>query len=123
MSAYQAQNPIIFSLLSRNCAGQSKKVVGYSMAFIGWAGGNAIAPQLFQSIWATRYIPTLYIHLGLYGLFAIDIMLARVLLMRRNKKKEAAAVAAGKQEGKHMNAFSDLTDIENPEFRCEFGAL
>lgn len=121
MQCYQAQNPIIFSLLSRNVAGQTKKVAGYTMAFLGWAGGNAISSQLFQSQWAPRYIPTLYIHIGLYGLFMIDVMLCRFMLISRNKKKIAAARDQGITENQHLKAFEDLTDRQNPEFRCEFG--
>ncbi len=119
MQCYQAQNPIIFSLLSRNVAGQTKKVAGYTMAFLGWAGGNAISSQLFQAKWAPRYKPTLYIHIGLYGLFMIDILMCRVLLKSRNKRKEADARAEGMVENHHLKAFEDLTDRQNPEFRCE----
>jgi hypothetical protein len=120
MQCYQAQNPIIFSLLSRNVAGQTKKVAGYTMAFLGWAGGNAISSQLFQSQWAPRYIPTLYIHIGLYGLFMIDIMLCRFMLISRNKRKIAAARDQGITENQHLKAFEDLTDRQNPEFRYSY---
>lgn len=34
-------------------------------ADIGWSGGNAIAPQLFQARWAPRYLHSLVIHLVL----------------------------------------------------------
>ncbi len=87
------------------------------MAFLGWAGGNAISPQLFQAKWAPRYKITLYIHLGLYGLFAIAIVCCRFLLISRNKKKEAKD--EGVVENQHLNAFDDLTDLQNPEFRCK----
>jgi hypothetical protein len=119
MQCCQAQNPIIFSLLSRNVAGQTKKVAGYSMAFLGWAGGNAISSQLFQAQWAPRYKPTLYIHIGLYGLFIIDILLCRLMLISRNKAKVAAAREEGTLQNEHLNAFDDLTDLQNPEFRCK----
>lgn len=52
-------------MLSRNCAGQSKRSITYAMTYIGWAGGNAIAPQIFQSRWAPRYVNSLYIHIAL----------------------------------------------------------
>lgn len=58
-------NPSIFLMLSRNCAGQSKRSITYAMTYIGWAGGNAIAPQIFQSKWAPRYVNSLYIHIAL----------------------------------------------------------
>lgn len=121
MQCCQAQNPIIFSLLSRNVAGQTKKVAGYSMAFLGWAAGNAVAPQLFQAKWAPRYKITLYIHLGLYAVFFGVICLCHFVLASRNKAKEKAAREQGISENEHLNAFEDLTDLQNPEFRCKCG--
>jgi len=63
--AHKQCNPSIFLMLSRNCAGQSKRSITYAMTYIGWAGGNAIAPQIFQSKWAPRYVNSLYIHIAL----------------------------------------------------------
>jgi hypothetical protein len=57
---------------------------------MGWAGGNAIAPQLFIAKWAPRYINTLYIHLALYAAFFATCATMRLLLVRRNAKKVAA---------------------------------
>jgi len=78
---------------------------------MGWASGNAIAPQLFYNEWAPRYIPSLYIHMGLYGAFILICLGTRLLLSRRNAKKEAG-ISFG-----HSHAFEDLTDIQNPDFR------
>lgn len=64
MKFFQACNPAIFLMLARNVAGQSKKSIVYATTYIGWAGGNVIAPQLFQSQWAPRYLNSLYMHLG-----------------------------------------------------------
>ena len=41
-----------------------------------------------------------------------------MLLVRRNKKKEAERISG--QAINHLHAFEDLTDKENPDFRCEF---
>lgn len=65
MQIFQACNPAIFLMLSRNSAGHTKRSITYAVTYIGWAGGNAAAPQLFQSKWAPRYNPSLEIHLGL----------------------------------------------------------
>jgi len=114
MQCFQAQSPLIMSLVGRNFAGQTKKVLAYGVAFIAWAGGNAIGSQLFQSKWAPRYIPSLYAHLGIYALFIIILASIRFLLVWRNKKKEKAA---GGGPAVHLRAFEDLTDLKNPEFR------
>lgn len=37
---------MIFSLISRNVAGQTKKSTTLAMTFIGWAAGNMAAPQV-----------------------------------------------------------------------------
>lgn len=78
-----------------------------------WAAGNTVAPQLFRPQWASRYINTLYIHLGVYALFAILAVTARTIMARRNKIKEAAR---GGRKPDNLLAFDDLTDIQNPDF-------
>ncbi|WRT63808.1 uncharacterized protein IL334_000733 [Kwoniella shivajii] len=118
MQFFQSTNPSIFLMLSRNSAGQTKKSFTYAVTYIGWAGGNAIASQIFQAKWAPRYKPSLYIHLGLYGGFIITCIVTRLLLVRRNKKKIAAQTTAdGTVINLNERAFEDLTDIENPDFR------
>jgi hypothetical protein len=46
MQALGATNPAAFLMLSRNSAGQTKKSITYAVTYIGWAGGNAAAPQV-----------------------------------------------------------------------------
>jgi sugar phosphate permease len=114
MQVFQAVNPAIFLMLSRNSAGQTKKSVTYAVTYIGWAGGNACAPQLFQARWAPRYITSLYIHLALYACFILVVLATRWLLVRRNKAKIAAQ---GEDKPDNSLAFEDLTDLQNPDFR------
>jgi MFS family permease len=90
MQAIAAVNTAIFLMMSRNIAGQTKKSLVYGTTFMAWGAGNAIAPQLFWASWAPRYLPSLYIHLGIYATFVILCLATRVLLVRRNKAKEAA---------------------------------
>jgi hypothetical protein len=45
MQSFQAINPSMYAMLSRNVAGQTKKSIVYAMFFVGWAGGNAVGPQ------------------------------------------------------------------------------
>jgi hypothetical protein len=51
-----AEGNMLFSLISRNVAGQTKKSTTLAIAFIAWAGGNAAAPQvpLFPQILTTE---------------------------------------------------------------------
>ena len=124
-------NPSIFLMLSRNCAGQSKRSITYAMTYIGWAGGNAIAPQIFQSKWAPRYVNSLYIHIALCtyspvtwvgidtadGCFITTCLICRYTLIQRNKRKDAAQTVDGVVVNRNENAFEDMTDLENPDFR------
>ncbi|WWC85847.1 uncharacterized protein L201_000714 [Kwoniella dendrophila CBS 6074] len=115
---FQSCNPSIFLMLSRNSAGQTKKSITYATTYIAWAGGNSCASLLFRAQWASRYLPTLYIHLGIYGTFIIVCLTTRVLLVRRNKKKIAAqANEDGTVVTRNERAFEDLTDLQNPDFR------
>ncbi len=41
--------PMLFSLVSRNVAGQTKKSTTLCNYFIAWSAGNAAAPQVFPA--------------------------------------------------------------------------
>ncbi|KAH8881385.1 allantoate permease [Thozetella sp. PMI_491] len=129
---FLAEGNLIFSLISRNIAGQTKKSNTLAMTFVGWAAGNMAAPQIFQSSDAPRYQKGFTAHFCLYVLFNIILVICRILLTRRNaaKRTAAAAVAVSASEtgesGKgtdekiaHSHAFEDLTDKENPDFRYD----
>jgi hypothetical protein len=76
------------------------------MLDMGWAGGNAIAPQLFVAKWAPRYINTLYVHLGLYTAFVTTCAIMRLLLVRRNKvKDDAQRISDGTVANNNEHAF------------------
>ncbi|KFY59646.1 hypothetical protein V496_05600 [Pseudogymnoascus sp. VKM F-4515 (FW-2607)] len=127
---YLAQGNLIFSLISRNIAGQTKKSTSLAMTFVAWAAGNMTAPQIFQKGDAPRYRAGFTAHFCLYVLFNIFLVVLRLLLTRRNKAKQIATAAGLALEGTtdlkqvdgkitHARAFDDLTDKENPDFRVE----
>jgi hypothetical protein len=141
MQCFQSVNPSMNVSLSRNVAGATKKSIVYALfcesshlvmrkrqdteeeeqaansSVVAWAGGNAIAPQLFQAVWKPRYTQSLYIHLGLYAFFIADVLCMRFLLARRNKQRDAALAG---RENLHSKAFDDLTDLQNPDFRYSY---
>jgi len=90
MQSFSAINTAMFLMMSRNIAGQTKKSLVYGSTFMAWGAGNAIAPQLFWSSWGPRYLPSLYMHLGIYAIFAALCLATRVLLVRRNKARDVA---------------------------------
>lgn len=46
---YLAEGNLIFSLISRNVAGQTKKSTTLAITFVAWAAGNMAAPQVYLS--------------------------------------------------------------------------
>ncbi|KZL65064.1 allantoate permease [Colletotrichum tofieldiae] len=94
---YLAEGNLIFSLISRNVAGQTKKSTTLAMTFIGWAAGNMTAPQIFQAGDAPRYRKGFTAHFCLYVLFNAFLVLLRFLLVRRNLGKRKAAAAAAEE--------------------------
>ncbi|KAL1598193.1 hypothetical protein SLS59_007203 [Nothophoma quercina] len=107
-----AQGNMIISLITRNIAGQTKKGMVMTMVFVGWSVGNLIAPQIFQTKDAPRYLPGFLVHIVIYGVYIGLVALTRFVLMARNRRKDAAV-----SEVTHELAFQDLTDAENPNFR------
>ncbi|KAJ3548618.1 hypothetical protein NM208_g925 [Fusarium decemcellulare] len=121
---------LIFSLISRNIAGQTKKSTTLTITFLFWAAGNMTAPQIFQDSDRPRYVKAFTAHFIIYALFNITLVAMRIILARRNHSKRAAAAAdmghestsdINKADEKiaHAHAFKDLTDIENPDFRYD----
>ena len=74
--------------------------------------GNVIGAQFFQSQWAPRYLPSLYIHLGCYAAFIATLLVLRAIMKKRNDSRDASM-----QQNRHAQAFADLTDMQNMEFR------
>lgn len=107
------------TLVSRNVGGQIKKGVVIAVHFICWAAGNSIGPQVFLDWDKPRYFIAFATHLGCYTLLVITIFALRWHLRRQNKKRdELAAIGVAEAKDENMTqAFEDLTDRENPNFR------
>ncbi|CAK7217553.1 hypothetical protein SBRCBS47491_003198 [Sporothrix bragantina] len=109
---------MLMSLLARNVAGQTKKSVSTAALFVAWAVGNTIAPQVFQSKDAPRYFTCFSVHMGCYGVIVILLLILGWHLRKENKKKEAVQEQDWTASETNLsNAFDDLTDRENPNFR------
>ncbi|ROV97438.1 hypothetical protein VMCG_06857 [Cytospora schulzeri] len=90
---FLAQGNMIISLVTRNIAGQTKKV---------------IAPQIFQSKDAPRYLHGFTAHIVIYVVYIALVVVTRILLMAKNRKKVEAI--GGEDRVSHELAFLDLTD-------------
>lgn len=106
---------MIISLITRNVAGQTKKDITMTMVFIGWSVGSLIAPQIFQSKDAPRYLHGFLTHIVVYAVYVAPVVLTLTILMTRNRSK-----VQGATEISHDLAFQDFTDRENPNFRYAF---
>lgn len=77
---------------------------------------------MFLSYDAPRYFIAFATHLGCYSLLIIVLIILRTTLSRRNSKRDVAAAVGVREadDDKHVHAFEDLTDKENPNFRYMF---
>ncbi|BCS19943.1 uncharacterized protein APUU_20375A [Aspergillus puulaauensis] len=112
LSFWSAQT-LALSMISRNVAGQTKKAAVVTCNFISWATAAAVGPQVFLSWDAPRYFIAFSTHIGCYSLLVVVIFLLRWHLMRQNAKKDALY----ERDETYANAFEDLTDRENTNFR------
>ena len=131
LSFWSAQT-LALSMISRNVAGQSKKAVVVTCNFISWATAAAIGmapyvlffvipatnsrrpgPQVFLSWDAPRYFIAFSTHIGCYSLLVVVIFLLRFHLERQNEIKDREY----ERDETYANAFEDLTDRENKNFR------
>ncbi|KAK9489212.1 putative permease of the major facilitator superfamily [Lipomyces doorenjongii] len=114
---FLAEGNLIFSLISRNVAGQSKKSVTLTMAFLAWSAGNIAAPQIFRQSDAPRYKHGFIAHLCLYVVFNLALCATRFIILSRNRQLEIVNLHDGGDVDLHRHAFDDLTDRENQDFR------
>lgn len=85
---------LLWSLVTRNIAGQSKKVTTYTLMFCMFAAGNMVGPQvstfsallvyfakfkIFQSFDAPRYRTAFSVHIALYG--ELDSSLSSIIII------------------------------------------
>jgi predicted MFS family arabinose efflux permease len=125
MQGFGAVAVLNLAVMSNNVGGRTKQVIASTLVFIAWAVGNAIGPQVFRDNDKPRYIRAFIAHLVMYGVQLVAIFVLRIRLMRLNVLKRRAQAlepskANGEMDGEHIahrQAFADLTDWENPDFR------
>ncbi|KAK4687960.1 uncharacterized protein P7C73_g2148, partial [Tremellales sp. Uapishka_1] len=108
-----ASGNLLWSLVTRNIAGQSKKVTTLTLMFVAYAVGAIIGPQIFQSKDSPRYHTAFAVHIALYAVYIAATIVLRFLLMRRNAKRRAEVDGTTAEVLRHENAFADLTDRQN----------
>jgi hypothetical protein len=113
-NAIGASLPLIYSWVSANYSGHTKKVTMNAVLLMSFCLGNIIGPLTFTGATAPTYIPA-KIAIMATGLVAIGAtMLLWWMYRHENAKRDSEGDA-----GVHVldSEFMDLTDRQNKEFR------
>lgn len=105
----------VFSIVSSNVAGSSKKITVSTIYFIGYCVGNIVGPQTFTT---APYVGAKTAMLVSFAVGTFCLMSLLFIYNKRNTDRDARKEALGSKYVVPENIeFSDLTDKENPEFR------
>ncbi|KAK6908421.1 hypothetical protein I203_102422 [Kwoniella mangroviensis CBS 8507] len=111
-----AAGSLLYSIVTRNIAGQTKKTCVTAMLFVTYGAGCIIGPQVFRAKDAPRYKFAFAVHIGLYALFIVMTFILRIIFMRRNhvrRRDHEGTEQPGAEHIDHDQAFADLTDLQN----------
>ena len=129
MQACQATQPSMYAMLSRNVARQTKKSIVFAifcespfshlpLADMSWSSLGQLGMLSARSCSKPfgLYFNSFYIYLGLYVVFTVDVLVMRILIVRRNAQRDQDFQG----ENIHAQAFADMTDLQNKEFRYAY---
>ncbi|KAL4880316.1 major facilitator superfamily domain-containing protein [Aspergillus karnatakaensis] len=105
---------VSLSLMASNIKGNTKKSATSNAYFILYAVAAVIAPQLWQTRDAPRYIKGIVADIVCFGLIICTFLGYSVLVVRENRKRDGMHLTA-EQEG--MVGKADVTDREDLTFR------
>ncbi|WWD04631.1 hypothetical protein V865_002702 [Kwoniella europaea PYCC6329] len=111
-----AAGSLLYSIVTRNIAGQTKKTCVSAMLFVTYGAGCIIGPQVFRAKDAPRYKLAFAVHIGLYAFFIVMTFILRFIFMRRNhvrRRDHEGTEQPGAEHIDHDQAFADLTDLQN----------
>ncbi|CAL9734170.1 allantoate permease [Monosporozyma servazzii] len=106
----------VYSNISANSSGYTKKWTVSSINQVGYAAANIAGPQCFVASQAPGYQGA---KTAMVVCYAVEIAILIAILfinIRENKRRDKLADERGSPEVKHLE-FSDMTDFENPNFR------
>jgi MFS transporter, ACS family, allantoate permease len=110
---------VTYSLLASNVAGYTKKTVAGSIFFGAYCIANIVSPQTFLSREAPKYQTGVAVTLTA---FCVNIVLFTVLFFvyrtaNKRRDNDPAAAQSVDNTADLIDAFSDLTDLENKRLR------
>ncbi|RDA95285.1 hypothetical protein CP533_3452 [Ophiocordyceps camponoti-saundersi (nom. inval.)] len=115
--AYSANSPIIFSIISANTAGFSKKMTINAMAIMAYAAGNIIGPQLFIGSEAPAYTSGFLAIMACFGICILLCIALRFQLWHENRRRDRVQRLNGREVGNDGLNLFDKTDQEMIDFR------
>ncbi|QLG72302.1 hypothetical protein HG535_0C06570 [Zygotorulaspora mrakii] len=107
---------VMFSIVSSNVAGYTKKTTVGAIYLIGYCVGNLIGPQTFKEEDAPGYRPAKIVMVAFYVVTLVTLPLLYIVNRRENRRRDKLAEEGMVQHQKNSE-FADLTDKENLEFR------
>ncbi|EIM91216.1 MFS general substrate transporter [Stereum hirsutum FP-91666 SS1] len=116
---------LVWSMLSTNVAGRTKKSVVSIVIFCAYCFGNAIGAQVFQDRWAPAYRPSTIILAIMFALEFVLMGVWRVYYVMKNKRRATKLDARGVSPEERVRLGSlmgetDATDLENEYFIYDY---
>ncbi|KAL5340187.1 putative allantoate permease [Aspergillus crustosus] len=105
---------VSLSLMASNIKGNTKKSATSNAYFILYAVAAVVAPQLWQTRDAPRYIKGIVADIVCFGLIIITFLVYAILVSRENKRRDALHLTA---EQENIVGKADVTDREDLTFR------
>ena len=113
LTQMQASLPLMYSWVTANYAGHSKKTTMSAIVLISFCLGNIVGPETFRAVDAPQYIPAKITIVAVLAAAILFAVVLDVLYMWENKKRDRA----GHQDLPPDYELLDLTDKENRNFR------
>lgn len=111
-----ASLPLIYSWVSANYAGHTKKVTMNAVLLMSFCLGNIIGPLTFRSNDAPNYIPAKITIVVVSAVAAALTVVLRFMYQMENRRRDRRGVGLEHRENQE---FMDMTDRENGEFRYQ----
>ncbi|KAJ7451973.1 MFS general substrate transporter [Mycena latifolia] len=116
---------LVWSMLSTNVAGRTKKSVVSIVIFSAYCFGQAVGAQVFQAKWAPRYRPSTVILSIMFALEFLLVAIWRVYYITINRHRVARLDARGVSAEDRvrlgcLKGEADSTDLDNEYFVYDY---
>jgi ACS family allantoate permease-like MFS transporter len=110
---------VLYSLLASNVAGYTKKTVAGAIFFSAYCVSNIVAPQTFLAREAPTYSTGVAVTLTAFCLNIVLFSVLYVVYYRANKSRDNDPAGQQSVDATRdlIDAFSDMTDLENKTLR------